>query len=264
MSAKILFEKSHIDKVVKDWTIDKMVDYKDNDILIFIDDTGEEKLSKDHYVYGLGGCIMLGKDYDVIKSSWNKIRNMGQKEFGVPASVAFHAAKHCHKGPKQRMKHISEFMKNSSFGRFFHMVDVHTLAEPGLKNYISPVIDGVNHQVSLLLGEYSDCAYWILEKSNRQSPAMIEAMFQNAVLFRHPGSGNNQIFFLEKKTIEPGLEWADIIAWSEGTRLRDALLGRTETSKKFSELHEATFGDKSKSVSERTGGFFGPITVSNS
>jgi hypothetical protein len=53
------------------------------DLLIFVDETGDERFAGTQDYYGLGGCAVLANRYEYLKAKWRAVR---QRINGDPAS----------------------------------------------------------------------------------------------------------------------------------------------------------------------------------
>src|SRR5215472_11279317 len=83
-------------------------------LAVFIDDTGPEQL-KGHAIYGLGGCAVLGKDYQrIIIDPWLRRR---EGRYGT-AAAPMHAAEYGHGATRANIAAMNRFFANQPFFRF--------------------------------------------------------------------------------------------------------------------------------------------------
>lgn len=50
--------------------------YRNDWLLVFIDDTGHETFAGTHEYQGLGGCVVLGTHYNWLKGQWREVRRL--------------------------------------------------------------------------------------------------------------------------------------------------------------------------------------------
>ena len=79
----------------------------ESSLVVFVDDTGHERLVKGHNVYGLGGCAVMANDLDrVVRQPWHAVR----RRVTGSADTALHAASFARTATKSR----SKLSRNSS------------------------------------------------------------------------------------------------------------------------------------------------------
>src|SRR5229473_8633356 len=85
------------------------------DCLMFaIDDTGHERL-RGQPIYGLGGCAVMGRDYNrVVAEPWRRRRAATTGNFHTP----LHAVKFRRRATRANMAAMGRFFANQPFFRF--------------------------------------------------------------------------------------------------------------------------------------------------
>ena len=83
--------RKQLPKIINEWTVRRCI-FKVNDLLVFLDETGNPKLNHRHRVFGIGGCAMFGNEYaGSVRDDWWRIK---RDIFGLPADRPFHACEH--------------------------------------------------------------------------------------------------------------------------------------------------------------------------
>jgi hypothetical protein len=91
----------------------------DEDLLVFIDETGHELIPKAAPYFGLGGIIIYGADYArAIESPWEVLRTSMGLRPGQPLHAATDFSVYA--------KHLDEMQKFFAFGDFFRHVAIAT------------------------------------------------------------------------------------------------------------------------------------------
>ena len=101
--------------------------------LLFIDETGEESLKDPQFpVFGLGGCAVLGRDYELlIKKPWSELKTKHQGSAAVP----LHAAGLSGKASREHLEDIGQFFRTHSFARFGTVIKITTVLPKPLWAY---------------------------------------------------------------------------------------------------------------------------------
>jgi hypothetical protein len=162
--------KKHLKNLIENWTIESL-SYDTNDLLIFIDDTGDEKLSKGQPVFGLGGCACRSADYDTLKITWTKLR---REVFGLADEEEFHASALLRNLSAEKLTAVTEFLALPYWYRLSYVVDQNSNIPAYIGN-LSSVIAGIRSLANeLFYNETPTSVHWIIEHSDRLCPVMLE------------------------------------------------------------------------------------------
>lgn len=206
------------------------IDYPGTTLLVGLDETGHEEFADpNHPAFGLGGCAMLLKDYDVlIDRPW---RGMKRECFGG-ADVQLHASD-LRNPTKQQLEALEYFFTHFQFFRFAVMAG-------------STVKNTTNAQLMQIVcaavwGRIAEIAKWtqptdvvvVAEQSDRTKKEVYGYLAGYEI-------GNETIrikprVFLAKKTAgQSFMEVADFVMHPAGAHVRNRLLGKPSIRQDFS------------------------------
>ena len=205
------------------------LNYEAGDLLIFIDDTGVKKPSVSHPVFGLGGCALLGADYDVLKPEWMTLR---RNVFQLADDAKFHATDILPGLSVEQLSVVTEFLRGTRPYKIANVVTLQSLIhEEG--RALSTVIQGIEEAVDRLFWDApAQHARWIFEHSDWLCQEMVTTgSFPNYRWPTNPDarqvtSPHNYLGFMRKKTREVGIEVADLIIFIVGKHYRDQVYRR--------------------------------------
>src|SRR5258708_3223585 len=90
-------------------------------LVVFVDDTGHERLVEGHPVYGLGGCGVLAGDLDrLIRQPWHDVR----RRVNGSADTPLHAAAFARTATKDQIDAVAGFFRTQPFARIGATVTV--------------------------------------------------------------------------------------------------------------------------------------------
>lgn len=193
-----------------------------NTALVFLDETGEEKLSDPNYkIFGLGGCCILAKDYiEKISKPWNELKKNNFETDNKP----LHATDI--KFSKKQITALNNFFISNQFGRFAVIcsndthLDSNLLIDEmvyySLHNRIGDILKWISFENIVIVFEHSERLKPQFEKyagrinlSVKENDKDIDIDISHCVV-------NKQASF-------PGLELADLIIHTAGTTVRDKI-----------------------------------------
>ena len=192
---------------------------RDRSLAVFVDDTGHESL-KGQPVYGLGGCAVLGGDYErIINQPWRAVR----KHVAGSPDAQLHANKFS--GTIEDIEIVARFFGEQPFWRFAAVVtEQTTLAhELTLLGTMRGALERcINDIVGLTLCEEVKV---VLESSHRANRP-IQLAFQSFEFSRGSERIPSECGFMPKSLGEPGLEVADFAMHAVGRQARRMLTNR--------------------------------------
>lgn len=194
------------------------------DLLVFVDDTGVGELSASHPVFGLGGCALLGADYDVLKAMWTTLR---RDAFELAEDKIFHASEVLRRLTDDQVAKVTDLLGRSQPRKFAQVVTQKSSISGGSEKALMAVIRGISSEVQRLFCSHSlQNVHWVFEHSDR----LCRAMFTTSQICYFPAINvqnsihrniNNDFSFMRKYAKEPGLELADLIIFIVGCYYRD-------------------------------------------
>jgi len=211
---------------------------KPRSLLVFIDETGNEDYSDPkNPTFGRGGCAVLGADYKTqIKKPWRKLK---REKLGG-ANKPFHATAFEQSKPRLvQITAINRFLRQP-FWRFAAMSDAGTELPPGIDGHKAISFVTVRF-IEKLVATYDDLAEVVLifEASGR-GDELVRQDFDLANM-NLVSRGGEQIevegCFMGKKSMEAGLEVADLVAHTAGRQRRHELKGKAGKTKDFEQMY---------------------------
>ena len=207
-------------------------------LLVFVDETGIEDLSDPkNPTFGRGGCAVLAEEYDSkIKKPWKKLK----RERLGGASKPFHATEFEQTRPTMRqIGGINQFLKRP-FWRFAVMCDSRTALPPGIDAHkaISMVTVRFIERLVADMGKIHSIA--LVFESSERGDDLVKRDFDLAKMELRNAAGNRvevDGYFMPKKSMEPGLEVADLIAHTAGRQRRHQIAGKDGTVPDFKQMY---------------------------
>jgi len=205
-------------------------------LLVFIDDTGHERLLNEHQVYGLGGCAALAADLDaIVRNPWREVR----RQVAGAADAPLHAVDFGQGASLNDIEVVAGFFRSQPFARLGAIVTLDTQ----LPDRLTPVqtIAGV------LSARIAHIARWtrfseikvILESSHRADRLIVEA-FQGITLQEDGKTLPLDFYFMPKSAADPALEVADFIMHAVGRQARHQLSGKAGFTLDFAAVFHST------------------------
>jgi hypothetical protein len=195
--------------------------FNENTLLVFIDDTGNDKLSDKNFpIFGFGGCIVRASDYEEnVILPWRKVSSCFS-----PEMLPLHA---CDINPKNltsdQINALSSFFQKKLFGRFAEVISDQAILQT--KSTIMYIITATMHLRIIDVAKYFlfNNIVMFIEESDRKRE--ITAAFEPHKFAIGSQSIPIERFFLPKKAEEAGLIVADFIAHTAGASVMSRLKG---------------------------------------
>jgi hypothetical protein len=192
------------------------------DCLMFaIDDTGHERL-KGQPIYGLGGCAVMGRDYNrLIAQPWRIRRAATTGSFGG----RLHAAEFAPRASRANIAAMGRFFANQPFFRFAAVSSLST-EYPRDRELMAWVMLVLKVRIAEILSRTpARSVALVFEASQRADPLVMQ--FFGALELEEKGQKIPiQHCFLAKGAGEPALEVADFIMHAVGRAARQRLEGK--------------------------------------
>jgi hypothetical protein len=209
------------------WTIAYVNDI--DQLLFFVDETGEETLSDPRYpVFGLGGCAVMARDYArLVAGPW---RTMKLKEFG-----SFETSMHAAEGnfTATQIAAIAQVFKKGEFYRVVAICAKSSRIGSGFESlYEATALMLLRNLAALLSRMACSGVTTVFEHSHRGDKLaqrlfpLVRASSQDRAIPLRWGS-------MKKAAGETGLEVADFIMHAAGTQVRNAESGNKQKRMDF-------------------------------
>jgi hypothetical protein len=194
----------------------------DRSLVVFVDDTGHERLVEGHPVYGLGGCAALASDLDrLIREPWRDVRRTVMRSPDAP----LHAHGFARTARPEDIAAVAQFFRAQPFARLGAIISTKAARDDGISAIMT--IAGV------LKNRIIGIARWtpfteinvIFEASGRSDRLMEEAFAD----FKIEENGKPipvECFFMPKSVGEPALEVADFVMHAVSRQARHRMDGK--------------------------------------
>lgn len=207
-------------------------------LLVFIDETGIEDYSDpNNPTFGRGGCAVQAGDYKkLIRKPWRKLK----RERLGGTMKAFHATAFEQSRPtKVQISSINRFLERP-FRRFAVMTDGRTELPDGIDGHKAVSFITVRF-VQRLVATYENVenVALVFETSDR-GDKLVKRDFDLASMKLVNGSDKRievDGYFMPKKSMEPGLEVADLVAHTAGRQRRHQIAGKEGVTKDFKQMY---------------------------
>jgi hypothetical protein len=217
--------------------------YTPGTMLVFIDETGDEKYTDDRYpIFGRGGCIVMGSEYgNRIVRPWKKM--LAQIEWG---NRPFHTTEYLRRLGRQnphlvarQTQAIYDFARHGfyRFGITSHRgttrperLDGHEAVSMTLVNQVRRLVAACNPSSVAFVFEDSGRGNRLVRRDFNLDNLGMRSLFGKEVTVDG--------FFCPKLGRVPGLEVADLIAHTAGRNQRHALEDRPGFPVSFQELFQ--------------------------
>lgn len=231
----------------------RSLEFSEHDKLLFLDEVGNPRPSASHSALHFCGIAVPGAGYMHLKGEWSTIR---KEVFGLGRRDDFSSAKHIRRlflsGDTKRLSQLYTFIDTAPFHR---VISWHPhqgmLIGRGAneKMAVGTTISVIADQAELIFGNAQQI--WIIEHSTVLPWTLVQNMMTGHPWCMPPR--NAKICFMrkkdvwepglqKKKTIEPGLDLADMCAflWSQHVS-SGALEGMKGPGSEYGPLYQLVF-----------------------
>jgi hypothetical protein len=193
----------------------------DNDVLVFVDETGQEELTDPKYpIFGLAGIATSVEQYRYVREGWISLK---EKHFGG-GGVKLHASEL--RNPSSEQTHaIGEFFREGTFFRFACVAS--KAGDASRTSYYAAVAESVASSLLTLPIARQAMRIALVREDSQRGEKLAKRYFQkfNAFTLMRPSEDGPDYAVREipivhvvgsKKLKEPGLEAADFVAQAAG------------------------------------------------
>jgi hypothetical protein len=190
-----------------------------NDLLVFIDDTGNELFAGDQGYYGLGGSVVLGAGYGRLKEQWKVVRSYinGSPEAPLHASD-MSIRKPCN------FAALSKFFLDRSFARIA-VATLKSTVVPKDMHPAVPVMGALQEDIATVASLIPCTAVLIIGESSQRADPMLRQRFRELKPAGAELPIPVQYWLMPKRSAEPGLEVADFIISAAGSQIQRHMRG---------------------------------------
>jgi hypothetical protein len=200
-----------------------------DDLLVFVDDTGNETFAGNQGFYGLGACVVLGAGYAHLKERWRAVRRAINRDPDLP----MHGSKLERK--PENFAVLSEFFLDPSFVRIAATITKAVSLPPGLLPCV-PVLGQLRKEVAFVAAALPCKSVFIIVESSQRADDMIKISFSQLT----PIDGGPSLpvvkSLMPKSSNEPGLEVADFIVGAAGSEVQRRLRGQNGHAADFTDV----------------------------
>jgi Protein of unknown function (DUF3800) len=190
-------------------------------LLVFLDETGHERMPKGHTYYGIGGCAVLMRDYEkLVRSPWCAFRHLVT---GDP-NAHLHAYEFGRDATQNQLEAFGSFFRTNNFMRVGAVGAVTTKLPEG--NHYKEALANIHEEEHLawtvlraLPNRILDVAKWspfrslaLIFERNPRSKNLLQSVFSDLGFEEDGIPLPVELFEMSKDAGEPGLEVADFVA----------------------------------------------------
>ena len=190
-------------------------------LLVFLDETGHERMPNGHTYYGIGGCAALMRDYErLIVQPWREFR---QFVTGSPTSH-LHAAEFGRAATPEQLEAFGQFLRNNPFMRLGAVAAITTEMplDQSYRQHLAAIPEQ-EHLAWMVLRAFPkrivDVANWtpfqsvaIVFERNPRSKRLLQSAFSDISIEEAGRRLPIEFYEMDKTAGEPGLEAADFVA----------------------------------------------------
>jgi hypothetical protein len=194
------------------------LELRDRCLAVYVDETGHEALDGQP-VYGLGGCAVLGRDYErILNGPWRAVRKQ--------IAGSFDAQLHANKFRKpEDIDVVARFFREKPFWRFAAVITQKTILADQL-TLLGTMKDALEKRINDIAGKTLCEEVRVVFELSQRADRLIENAFQSFDFSRGSKHILSECGFMPKSVREPGLEVADFMMHAVGRQIRHNLIKR--------------------------------------
>jgi hypothetical protein len=220
---------------------------RDRSLAVYVDDTGHESLNGQP-VYGLGGCAVMGHDYErIINQPWRAVR----KHVTGSSETRLHANKFSRK--TEDIHVVARFFREQPFWRFAAVFTNETIMAEKLTQ-LGTMRGVLEKRINEIVGKTRCNEVRVVFESSQRANRLIESTFQSFDFRRGLERIPSECGFMPKSAGEPALEVADFVMHAVGRQMRHSLIKRDTFLPDFCAVFHSR-GPELSSFIEVTGAF---------
>lgn len=210
-------------------TAPDQLNFRNDWLLVFMDETGHETFAGDHPYFAIGGCAMLGLHHAAVSAEWRELRRTINGDPDAP----LHAADLEYS--EKNFAALSQFFSSRAFARFGvalsnktrFAVDMHTMA---------PVMGQVKLHIARIVERLPCSTVALIFESSARGDPLVRQYFGELGLLEEGRPVPTEHCFMPKSAGEPGLEIADFVASAAGSQAKFYHRGKTGFAKDYQDV----------------------------
>ena len=210
-------------------TFDEELKPDADDLLVFVDDTGNETFAGNQGFYGLGACVVLGAGYAHLKERWRAAR----KAINGDPDVPLHGSELDRK--PENFAVLSEFFLDPSFVRIAATTTKAVCLPPGMHPCV-PVMGQLQKEITFVAAALPCKSVFIIVESSQRADDIIKTCFSQLTPIDDVPSLPVVKRLMPKSSNEPGLEVADFIVGAAGSEVQRRLRGQNGHAADFRDV----------------------------
>jgi len=233
------------------WTMVKATELKPppDCLLVFLDETGHERMPTGHTYYGVGGCAVLARDYErLVVTPWRAFR---QFVSGSP-TAQLHAFEFGGSATSGQLEAFGNFFRQNQFMRVGAVAAVTTKMpeDQSYKQHLTAIHNDEHLAWMVLRGlpkRILDVANWtkfqsmaLVFERNPRSKRLLRSAFDGLTIAEEGNQLPLDLYEMPKSSGEPGLEVADFVANTVAGHARHLLVsGKSGSRKDFQAVFQS-------------------------
>jgi hypothetical protein len=190
-------------------------------LLVFVDDTGHERLATGHVMTGFGGCAVLARGLEVaIRSPWREVRRVVAGSPDAP----LHASEFTQVAQPEHIRAVASFFGLPAFFRIAAAATVRTTI-PSELELVDIVLRMLAQRIQFLVDRVPAKSLAVIFEHNERAQAVIEKYFGMISVQRDGKPLPTELCWMPKSSNEPALEVADFIMHAVHGQMRHQVEG---------------------------------------
>jgi Protein of unknown function (DUF3800) len=200
-------------------------------LLVFIDDTGHETFKGSEIYYGLGGCVVLGAHYELLKTHWKEVRRVINGSPDAP----LHAFEMEQK--PSNFEALSQFFLDRSFARIAAASTKKTTGPPDMHS-AEPVIGMLEEHIDGIARLVPCSGVMIIVESSQRADPILKQLFGKLKSEGVERVRPVEYCLMPKSSAEPGLEIADFIISAARSQTKRLAEGKAGLARDFADVFD--------------------------
>jgi hypothetical protein len=212
-------------------TATDQLNFRNDWLLVFMDETGHETFGGDQPYFGVGGCAILGLHHAAVSEQWREVRRAINGDPDAP----LHAADLEYS--EKNFAVLSQFFASRAFARFGVGVTSKTNFNVDM-HAMTPVMGMLKRHIARIV-EHSPCStVALIFESSQRGDQLVQQHFGELGLIEEGRPVPTEHCFMPKSAGEPALEIADFVASAAGSQARFYHRGKAGS---FAKDYQAVF-----------------------
>jgi len=211
--------------------MEQTLTFTNDRLLAFIDDMGHETYKGAESYYGLGGCVVLGAYYELLKAHWKEVRRLINGSPDAP----LHAFEMEQK--PSNFDALSRFFLDRSFARIAVASTKKTTC-PADMHSAEPVIGMLEEHIDGIASLVPCSGVMIIVESSQRADPILKQLFGKLKSEGVERVRPVEYCLMPKSSAEPGLEIADFIISAARSQTKKLAEGKTGLARDFADVFD--------------------------